>query len=78
MFKSLLEDVSILGCSNMQWQVVSCPGSSHAEGALSNFRHVLGTWCLVADHKTDERDESVSTGCRRSVMYVGALLMRVR
>ena len=32
----------------------------------------------VAYRKTVERDESASTGCRRSVMYVGALPMRVR
>jgi len=46
-----------------------------------NFRRVLGTnrkSDLVAERKTVERDESVSTGCRISLMNVGTLPTRVR
>ena len=55
-------------------------GAAMLKARSPNFRHDLGTRKsdLVAERKSVERDESVSTGCRISVMYVGALLMRVR
>jgi len=54
--------------------------SSTLKARSPNSGRVLGTrkFDLVAERKTAERDESVSTGCSRSVMYVGALPMRIR
>ena len=79
-FQSPLEGVGVVALRTCSGKLFHDFVAATQKALSPNFKRVLGTWKsdFVAERRTVPRDVSEETGCRRSVMYVGALPMTVR